>query len=577
MNNNTGLPAILSILLLFSCGRQENEPSTEIPNRDAQSLTAYVNPFIGTGGHGHTYPGASAPFGMLQLSPDTRLSGWDGCSGYHYSDEYIYGFSHTHLSGTGVSDYGDLLLMPTNAPHLNNGADGQAGYRAHFSHGYEQASPGFYKVTLDSTDIVVELTAKQRSGMHRYQFPSADDQWIIIDLAHRDEVIDFSLDIESDRVINGHRHSKAWAQKQHIFFHLEFSHPIDIPNIRYSEDGKLAALPIINADNEPVRIKTGISAVDHAGAKQNLASEIGKKTFDQIRMETRNDWNTQLNKIQIRTPNLEQQITFYTALYHTMLAPNIYQDVDGRYRGMDLEIHQTNDFDYYTVFSLWDTYRALHPLFTIIEEERTNDFINTLLAKYDEGGILPIWDLASNYTECMIGYHAVPVIADAFLKGIRDYDGQKAMEAICHSARQDHRGLPGYREKGFVPIELEPESISKTLEYAYDDWAIAQMAEALEQPEIYAEFIARAQNYKNVFDPGTNFMRGRLNNAWFEPFDPFEVNYNYTEANAWQYSFYVPQDISGLIELMGGVDIFRAKLDTLFSAQADASGINLKD
>ncbi|MEM8585064.1 MAG: GH92 family glycosyl hydrolase, partial [Bacteroidota bacterium] len=537
----------------------------------------YVNPFIGTGGHGHTYPGASAPFGMLQLSPDTRLTGWDGCSGYHYSDDYIYGFSHTHLSGTGVSDYGDVLLMPTNTAHLSNGADGQAGYRAHFSHGQEQATPGYYKVTLDSTDIVVELTAKQRSGMHRYRFPSPENQWIIIDLAHRDEVIDFALDIDSNRVITGHRHSKAWAQKQYIFFHLEFSHPIDIPNIEYNEDGKVAALPIINPDNDPVEIKTGISAVDNAGAKQNLATEIGEKTFDQIRMETRNDWNTQLNKIQVSTPDLGQRITFYTALYHTMLAPNIYQDVDGRYRGMDLEIHQTNDFDYYTVFSLWDTYRALHPLYTIIDEKRTNDFINTFLAKYDEGGIMPIWDLSSNYTNCMIGYHAVPVIADAYLKGIREYDTEKAFEAMQYSATRDHHGLESYREYGFIPIEEEPESISKTLEYAYDDWTIAQMADAMNRPEIRDEFLLRAQNYKNVFDPSTNLMRGRFNNTWFEPFDPYEVNFNYTEANAWQYSFYAPQDINGLMDLMGGKSFFGAQLDTLFSANAATSGINMKD
>src|SRR5690606_15310893 len=315
-----------------------------------------------------------------------------------------------------------------------------------------------------------------------------------------------------------------------------------------------------------------ISAVDEAGAKQNLETEIGSKTFEQIKTEAQNAWESQLEKIVIESDNADYKTNFYTALYHTMLAPSLYQDVDGRYRGMDLEIHQTKDFEYYTVFSLWDTYRGAHPLYTIIEQERTNDFINTFLAKYDEGGIMPIWDLSANYTGCMIGYHAVPVIADAYLKGIKDYDVEKAFKAMKHSAMQDKLGLKSYKSFGFIPVEEESESVSKTLEYAYDDWTIAQMAKHLGETDDYKTFTERAQYYKNVYNPETQFMRGRFRNTWFAPFDPYEVNFNYTEANAWQYSYYVPQDITGFMNLLGGKDKLEANLDKLFTAKNETSG-----
>ena len=310
---------------------------------------------------------------------------------------------------------------------------------------------------------------------------------------------------------------------------------------------------------------------------KNLEAEIGNKSFEQIKNEAEAIWEKQLEKVVVESSNTDFKSIFYTALYHTMIAPNLYQDVDGRYRGMDLEIHQTTDFDYYTVFSLWDTYRAAHPLYTIIEQERTNDFINTFLAKYDEGGILPIWDLSANYTGCMIGYHAVPVIADAYLKGIRGYDTEKAFNAMKHSASQDKLGLKSYKELGYIPVEEESESVSKTLEYAYDDWTIAQMANALGKEDDFKFFSERAQNYKNVFDPESNFARGRFRNTWFAPFDPYEVNFNYTEANAWQYSLYVPQDINGLMNLMGGKDKFEKQLDTLFVAKAETSGRDQAD
>jgi predicted alpha-1,2-mannosidase len=559
------------LLILAGCSEKITIATSDKP------LTDYVNTFIGTGGHGHTYPGASMPFGMMQLSPDTRLDGWDGCSGYHYDDSYIYGFSHTHLSGTGILDYGDILLMPTNKKVFNNGADGKKGYRAHFSHDSEVAKPGYYKVHLDSTNIDVELTVSKRSGMHKYVFQGRElAQNVILDLVHRDKLLDGKINIISRTEINGYRFSESWAKEQKLYFHIKLSQPVSYIE-REQPDGMRASLNFYNPDNNPIYISIGISAVDEAGALKNLETEIGDKTFDQLKEEANTAWEQQLNKIVVEDSHLDNKTNFYSALYHTMLAPNIYQDVDGRYRGMDMAIHQTTDFDYYTVFSLWDTYRAAHPLYTIIEEERTNDFINTFLAKYDEGGILPIWDLSANYTGCMIGYHGVPVIADAYMKGIRGYDTDKAFEAVLHSASQDHLGLKAYKEFGYIPVEEESESVSKTLEYAYDDWTIAQMAKDRGDQETYKNFIQRAQYYKNTYDPSTKFMRGRVRNTWFSPFDPYEVNFNYTEANAWQYSFYVPQDISGFTKLIGGKAVLEAQLDELFVAEAETSGRDQAD
>ncbi|WP_299678165.1 GH92 family glycosyl hydrolase [uncultured Dokdonia sp.] len=580
---------LLLISICFSCKKD----TVSVATAD-QSLTSYVNTFIGTGGHGHTYPGATMPFGMMQLSPDTRLEGWDGCSGYHYDDTYIYGFSHTHLSGTGILDYGDILLMPTTSVNFHNGADGQPGYRAPFSHDKEKASPGYYEVHLDSTNIDVALTVTQRAGMHKYAFAKADNQYIILDIEHRDILLDGSINILSDTEISGHRFSESWAKEQKLYYYIKFSKPIANDGTlfySYIEEGTgahsnskpikgpitKAALKFDNPNNEPIYVSVGISAVDEAGAKKNLETEIGSKTFEQIKQEAKDTWEKQLSKIVIEDAHLDNKTNFYSALYHTMIAPNIYQDVDGRYRGIDQKIHETTDFEYYTVFSLWDTYRAAHPLYTIIEENRTNDFINTFLAKYNEGGILPIWDLSANYTGCMIGYHGVPVIADAYMKGIRGYDTDKAFEAMLHSATRDHLGLEAYKEFGYIPVEEESESVSKTLEYAYDDWTIAQMAKSKGDMDTYNTFIERAQYYKNTFDPSSKFMRGRVRNTWFSPFDPFEVNFNYTEANAWQYSFYVPQDITGFTKLIGGKKVLETQLDELFTAASQTSGRDQAD
>ena len=562
----------IALSLILSC-----QQSTKL-QKDSKDkrLISLVNPFIGTGGHGHTFPGATLPFGMMQLSPDTRLDGWDGCSGYHYSDNEIYGFSHTHLSGTGVSDYGDILLMPTNKPILNNGSDGKEGYKSKFSHENEIATPGFYKVLLENTNIDVELTVSKRSGMQKYQFPTSENQVVILDLTHRDELIAHEISL-GEKEISGYRFSKAWATDQRLFYQIKFSHPIKELVKNDTINPKKMALEFINPKNDPIIVEIGISAVDIKGAKQNLEQEIGNKSFEEVKKIAQETWEKQLQKIVIEDTNHHNKVNFYTAMYHAMIAPNVYQDVDGRYRGMDLEIHKTTDFDYYTVFSLWDTYRAAHPLYTIIEQKRTNDFINTFLAKYDEGGIMPIWDLSANYTGCMIGYHAVPVIADAFLKGIKNYDSEKALQAMKHSAIQDKLGLESYKKFGFIPVEKESESVSKTLEYAYDDWTIAQMAKALGKENDYKIFMERAQHYKNVFDPETKFMRGRFKNSWFSPFDPYEVNFNYTEANSWQYSFYVPQDIAGFMNLVGGKQAMENQLDNLFTAKNETSGRNQAD
>jgi len=545
----------------------------------SNNYAEYVNPFIGTGGHGHTYPGAAVPFGMVQLSPDTRLTGWDGCSAYHYSDSIIYGFSHTHLSGTGCSDYGDILLMPFVGPiNLKN-----TEYASSFNHKNEIASPGYYSVFLDKYQVKVELTVTKRAGFHKYTFPENKNAGIIIDLQHRDEVIDSYIEIVNNKEIKGMRRSKAWAADQYVYFVVKFSKPFESYGIALNDSIKAdikkgegknvkAYFTFKTANNEVVYVKVGISAVSTDGAYKNLDSEISDWNFEQIKANAKAEWNKELSKIEVDGGSKEQTTVFYTSLYHAMLNPNIYSDVDGQFRGTDLKIHQAKGFDYYTVFSLWDTYRAEHPLFTIIDQKRTSDFINTFINQYIYGGILPVWELSGNETYCMIGYHSIPVIVDAFVKGITGFDALKALEAMKYSAELDKNGLNFYKKYGFIPSELESESVSRTLEYAYDDWCIAQMALKLGKMNDYLTYIKRAQYYKNIYDPTTDFMRAKFNGGWYKPFEPAEVNSNYTEANAWQYSFYVPQDIIGLSKLMGGKQMLANKLNGLFTTNNQLSG-----
>jgi predicted alpha-1,2-mannosidase len=522
-----------------------------------RDLTRYVNPFIGTEGHGHTFPGAIVPFGMVQLSPDTRLTGWDGCSGYHYSDSKVYGFSHTHLSGTGISDYGDILLLPTVGP-----TDGK--YASFFRHKNEKATPGYYSVQLDDHDILVELTTTSRVGMHRYTFPRTDDARVVLDLAHRDKVLDSGFRITDDKTVVGWRRSQAWAKDQVVFFALQFSRPFTSKGETY--------FGFDTRGGKPLLVKVAISSVDIDGALKNLKAEVDHWDFDKVRADAAAAWNAELGKIEAIGGTDAQLTNFYTGLYHAMTAPNLFMDVDRRYRGRDFKIHKAGGFTNYTVFSLWDTFRAAHPLYAIIDQKRTRDFIRTFLVQYEQGGRLPVWELAANETDTMIGYHAVSVIADAAVKGIDGFELEKAFAAMKHSAELRHYGLGPYIEKGFIEAEEERESVSKVLEYAYDDWCIAQVARMLGKTEDYKRYITRAQSYKNVFDPESGFMRPRSNGDWLKAFDPREVTFAFTEANSWQYTFFAPQDISGLIDLMGGREKFAGQLDLMFAAESRTTG-----
>lgn len=558
-------------------------------NSPTRKLTSLVNPFIGTDGHGHTYPGATLPFGMVQLSPDTHTDGWDWCSGYHASDYSIMGFSHTHLSGTGAADYGDILLMPTVGKiqlEPGNRENPDEGYRSRFSHQNEKAEPGFYSVFLDDYKINVELTTTERCGFHKYIFQKSDSSNIVLDLFHgiQDITKNASVKIVDNQTIQGFRRSGGWANDHTVFFYAQFSKPFKISGIYDGEkilngiksfDGKIVKsfFTFSTDKNEYVLVRIGISSTSIEGAKKNLEKEIPVWDFEIIRKSASDKWEEELSKIQVEGKKKDELITFYTALYHTMLAPNIFSDVDGSYMGMDKKIHHAKNFTMYTVFSLWDTFRALHPLLSIIDKKRTDDFINSMLAKYEESGLLPVWELASNETNCMIGYHAVPVIVDAFMKGIKNYDTLKIYQAMKTSAMQNFRGLEYYRRIGFVPMDKEIEAVSKTLEYAYDDWCIAQMANRLNKKDDYDYFLNRAQNYENVFDEETKFMRGRnYNGMWKKVFDAAEPfpggSGEFTEGSSWQYTWFVPQDVSGLITFMGGSEKFSAKLDELFKVDS---------
>ena len=543
----------------------------------SQNYHEYVNPFIGTGGHGHTYPGATVPFGMVQLSPDTRIDGsWDGCSGYHYSDSVIYGFSHTHLNGTGVSDFGDIMLMPT----MGEISFDNKIYSSTFSHSNEKATAGFYDVKLDKHNIDVSLTTSTRVGFHQYTFNNDGQANVILDLNHRDKLLYGDVKIINDKTIQILRRSEAWARDQYVYAQIEFNVPMKISKVEANQENRAdffsgTELKIAFSKEvkkgEKILVKVALSPTSYDGAKLNM-SEIKDWNFENVKKEAEQLWDKQLSKIVITESNKDKLAIFYTALYHTMVQPNIAQDIDGKYRGRDNKVHDGEGFDYYSVFSLWDTFRAAHPLYTLIEKKRTSDFINTFLKQYEQGGRLPVWELASNETDCMIGYHSVSVMADAMAKGITGFDYNKAFEAAKHSAMRDELGLKAYKENSFISIDDEHESVSKTLEYAYDDWCIAQMAKILNKKEDYEYFMKRSQSWKNLFDWKTGFIRPKKNGGWDKPFDPKEVNNNYTEGNAWQYTFFVPQDIPGMIEAYGGNEKFEAKLDEMFNSESKTTG-----
>ena len=588
------LPFLLICILSF------NTIDFEITKKLTDN-TIHVNNFIGTGGHGHTFPGATTPYGMVQLSPDTRTLGWDACGGYHYSDNSIIGFSHTHLSGTGISDLGDFLFMPFSGeakviPGTPENPD--SGYRSRFNHSNENASPGFYSVLLTDYNIEVALTATKRAGFHKYKFNKAGQSGVIIDLSHNiyeDRNPNHQFKLISNTEIAGYKGSGGWATKQDIYFNAKFNKPF---SCTFFENGKkinelpkvkskhlVAVLTFNTSAGEEVLAKVGISSVDYQGAKNNLESEINKWNFNKVKNEAHKSWQKELSLINVKGGSENEKKIFYTALYHTSIAPNIFSDVDFRYRGLDREIHQSNKENIYTVFSLWDTFRAYNPLKTITDPNRTNEFIKTLLGQYSQGGVLPMWELHGNYTGCMIGYHSVPVIVDAYKKGIVDFDIEKAYEAIIHASKYDTIGVsfPSnevksllmpkgkwfHSNENYIPADLENESVSKALEYSYNDWCIAQMAKDLGKTKDYNLFMKRSKKYTQYYDSSTGFMRGKNSDGkWREPFNPRFSRHrkdDYTEGNAYQWSWFVPHDVQGLIDLVGGEKIFINKLDDLFS------------
>lgn len=544
----------------------------------------YVMPIVGTGGHGHTFPGAAYPFGMVQLSPDTRLDGWDGCSGYHHSDSMIYGFTHTHLSGTGCLDYGDILIMPFSGQYqLQNTA-----YASGFNRNTELASPGFYSVQLNKHNINAELTVTPRTGMHRYSYTN-NNNGILIDLAHRDEVLDSWIEFVNDTVIRGYRNSKAWATDQRIYFYLVSSAPFDKSTFYRNDslmtgnriEGKnIKAALYFKNNNKQVLLKVGISGVSCDGAQLNVSTENSMWNFEKTKEHAALAWNTELSKIEIEA-DANVMNNFYTALYHCMIHPNLNNDADGSYRGRDMKVYTDKQHQQYTVFSLWDTYRALHPLLTLIDKKRTGDFINTFLHQYEEGKLLPVWELSSNETFCMIGFHSVPVIVDAYFKDVTSFDINKALAAAKHSADTTLYGRYFFNSNLYLSNAIEHESVSKTLEYSYDNWCVAQLAKRMRSLRDIPVYTKRSLGYRNLFDYKTKFIRGRDNGTWHTPFILSEVNNYYTEANAWQYHFYVPHDITNFMKMHGGIGAFAAKLDSLFTApmalkgrqQADITGL----
>lgn len=565
--------SLFALVLLISCSDSPvDNSSQELVKTDAYDL---VNPFIGTGGHGHTYPGATLPFGMVQLSPDTRLEGWDGCSGYHYSDSVIYGFSHTHLSGTGVSDYGDILLSPFNSSSKVSLKEAMVyeKTKSSFNKKSEKAHPGYYEVKLIEANTLVQLTSTSRVGIHQYNFDGDAQPKLMVNLNHRDRVTESKITIEDSLTISGFRISAAWASKQQVYFVMHFSSPFEI--IPFENEQDLFAQ--LRFKDKKIMTKVALSSTSVEGAKINMNAEADHWDFDKFKEKAKSTWSGALGKIEAKGRDEEALGIFYSALYHTMIAPNVISDVDGKYRGMDGHVHQNEKEDTYTIFSLWDTFRAAHPLYTIIEQDKTKAFLSTFMNQYQQGGKLPVWELAANETNCMIGYHSVSVIVDAYKKGLAGFDEKFALEAMTHSAELDEFGLEFYKKRGFIGAGDEPESVSKTLEYAYDDWCISEFAKMLNDTTVSETYAKRALSYQNLFDPNTKFLRARSNGDWFAPFDPAEVNFNYTEANAWQYSLFAPHDINGMIDLMGGTENFDSRLDDLFNAESKTTGREQSD
>jgi len=594
---------IILLLVLF--------PVTQLYSQD---LTKYVNPFVGTSKMGHVFPGATVPFGMVQLSPQTNFEvmhqedgsynkkTYEYCAGYQYRDTTIIGFSHTNFSGTGHSDLGDLLVMPTIGELVLEPLkrdSGEKGFYSFFSHDQEEASPGYYKVKLKSYDITAEHTTTERVGFHQYTFPKSKDAHIILDLVynvyhHNNKNVWTFIRVENDSLITGYRQTKGWARTRTVYFAMSFSKPFkSYGHEKYDSivyDGfyrrfdqeenfpEMAGKDIrayFNFDteeNEKISIRMALSSVSTNGALNNLNTEIPEWDFEKIKQQAKNKWNRELSKIQVEMMDPREKVTFYTALYHTNLSPIIYEDVDGKYLGLDQNIHESGGFTNYTIFSLWDTYRALHPLFNITQPERNNDMIKSMLAHHDQSvhHMLPIWSHYGNENWCMIGYHATSVIADAMVKNVGNFNHQRALKACTNTANVRYfDGLGDYIDYKYVPDDKSHSSVSKTLEYAYNDWCIAQIAAKAENSETTAEYMKRSEYYKNVFDTRSGFMRPKMSDGLFRKnFDPMDTHgQGFIEGNAWNYGLYVPQDLENMVELMGGKKQFRYHLDSLFAME----------
>ena len=583
-------------LATSSCSRQET----------CNDYTQYVNVFIGTGGHGHTYPGAVVPHGAIQPSPDTRIYGWDACSGYYYNDSTINGFSHTHLSGTGCCDLGDVLIMPTVGEQdiTQEEERGQTkAYASAFSHEREKAEPGYYSVMLDRYGIKAEITSTTRGAIHRWTFPKSEDAGVIVDLDYSldDQTnIGMQLEVISDTEVVGHKMTKYWAFDQYINFYAKFSKPFtytivdDTVTVGDKQKPRRKALLKFagTEEGEVIYAKVGVSAVDIDGAKNNVLSEIPEWDFDGVKAAAHQRWNEYLAKIDIETGDADHRTIFYSALYHAGLQPYTFTDADGRYYGMDMKVHQGDaEKPVYTIFSTWDTFRAWHPLQTIIAPEFNGELVKSLLLKAREGGILPMWELCSNYTGCMIGYHSVPIIADAYIKGYRDIDINEAYKAMRRTAEYDTTGIIApkavtailmnqakyWKNKvGYVPCDKDNEAVAKALEFAYNDWCIAQIAKEVGDTAGVALYENFAKAYKIYYDPEVGYMRGKDSEGkWRTPFDPARSTHrsdDYCEGNAWQWSWFVPHDPEGLMDLVGGKDVFLSKLDALFAASSEITG-----
>jgi predicted alpha-1,2-mannosidase len=587
------LTLLVPVLAFLTNAKADDEtPKPRIQYSD------YVRPLVGTAGGGNTFPGTSAPFGMVQFSPDTDR---EAPSGYQYSDTSILGFSLTHLTGTGVPDLGDFLFTTeVGAPKFVSGTKvhPEVGYRSRYSHADEIASAGYYKVKLQPSGVIVELTAGERAGFMRFTFPASDQSAILTDLNYflwpdwdkNRTMVSSEIHVIDNQTITGFHLTRGWASRRYLYFAARYSRPFDhyrivsngsvLDGVRDASGKNLQFLAQYKtAAGEIILVKAAVSAVSADNALKNLDAEIPDWNFERVLNGTRDEWNRELSKIQIQGSQEEME-AFYTSLYHTLLAPNVYEDVTGEYRGLDQKIHQADGFTNYTVLSLWDIYRAECPLFTLIEPGFDTDMINSMLAHYDQSPqhMLPIWPLQANETWCMIGYHAVPVIVDGYLKNVKGFDALRAYEACKTTAiNPDYSGLAAFNKLGWVPYDKYGESVSKTLEYAYDDWCIAQMAKALGKVEDYEYFIKRAGNFTNVFDPVTGVMRPKDSQGnWRTPFDPHHWTMgsggDYTEATAWQYTWYVPQDVPKLIELMGGPEQFAQKLDSFFSYGSGETG-----